>query len=39
MLGKSGGFDIILINMAIMDISTIEPLAKAIPGLLKKDGV
>ncbi|ETS79379.1 hypothetical protein PFICI_09232 [Pestalotiopsis fici W106-1] len=36
---KSDGFDIILINMAIMDIATIEPLANALPKLLKADGV
>ncbi|KAI0136890.1 S-adenosyl-L-methionine-dependent methyltransferase [Xylariales sp. AK1849] len=35
----SGGFDIVLINMAIMDIATIEPLASALPKLLKPDGV
>ncbi|KAI0970835.1 S-adenosyl-L-methionine-dependent methyltransferase [Xylaria arbuscula] len=34
-----GGFDVIIINMAIMDISTIEPLAAALPKLLKKDGI
>ncbi|KAK0616457.1 S-adenosyl-L-methionine-dependent methyltransferase [Immersiella caudata] len=32
-------FDIILMNMAIMDVSDIEPLAKALPKLLKKGGV
>ena len=36
---KAGGFDIVLINMALMDISTLEPLVEALPGLLKKDGV
>lgn len=36
---QSGGFDIILINMAIMDIADIEPLANALPKLLKADGV
>ncbi|RYP54470.1 hypothetical protein DL768_000776 [Monosporascus sp. mg162] len=35
----AGGFDIILINMAIMDVATLEPIAKSIPRLLKKDGV
>ncbi|RYO85908.1 hypothetical protein DL762_004987 [Monosporascus cannonballus] len=35
----AGGFDIILINMAIMDIATLEPMAESLPRLLKKDGV
>ncbi|KAH8677831.1 methyltransferase type 11 [Xylariales sp. PMI_506] len=35
----ASGFDIILINMAIHDIASIEPLANAIPKLLKPDGV
>ncbi|KAK8130357.1 hypothetical protein PG999_002737 [Apiospora kogelbergensis] len=34
-----GGFDVILLNMAIMDIADINPLAKALPKLLKPDGV
>ncbi|KAL7911877.1 S-adenosyl-L-methionine-dependent methyltransferase [Trichoderma velutinum] len=34
-----GGFDIILMNMAIMDVATLDPLADALPKLLKKDGV
>jgi hypothetical protein len=38
-LAKDGGFDIVVINMAIMDIATLEPLAAALPKLLKKDGV
>ncbi|KAJ3565026.1 hypothetical protein NPX13_g7645 [Xylaria arbuscula] len=33
------GFDVILMNMAMMDVSTIEPLAAALPKLLKKDGI
>lgn len=33
------GFDIILINMAIMDIATTDPLAEAIPKMLAGDGV
>ncbi|KAK6208437.1 transport between ER and Golgi ATPase protein [Pestalotiopsis sp. IQ-011] len=37
--GMSDGFDIILINMAIIDIADIEPLANALPKLLKADGV
>ncbi|KAK3349104.1 S-adenosyl-L-methionine-dependent methyltransferase [Lasiosphaeria hispida] len=32
-------FDMILMNMAIMDVATLEPLAQALPGLLAKDGV
>ena len=32
-------FDIVLMNMAIMDVSTIEPLAQALPQLLKPNGV
>ncbi|KAI1873548.1 hypothetical protein JX265_005170 [Neoarthrinium moseri] len=35
----TGGFDIIIINMAIMDIADIQPLAQALPKLLKPDGV
>jgi SAM-dependent methyltransferase len=36
------GFDVIVMNMAIMDVATIEPLAKVLSaegGLLAKDGV
>jgi len=36
---QAGGFDIVLTNMAIMDIATLEPLANALPGLLAKDGM
>ncbi|KAK0634101.1 S-adenosyl-L-methionine-dependent methyltransferase [Immersiella caudata] len=36
---SSAGFDIVTINMAIMDIPTIDPLARALPKLLAKDGV
>ncbi|PGH13666.1 hypothetical protein AJ79_03515 [Helicocarpus griseus UAMH5409] len=32
-----GEFDIVTINMAIMDIGTLEPLAAALPKLLKKN--
>ncbi|KAI1188408.1 S-adenosyl-L-methionine-dependent methyltransferase [Nemania serpens] len=35
----AGGFDVVVINMAIMDISTIEPLAAALPKLLKRGGI
>ncbi|KAI1108281.1 S-adenosyl-L-methionine-dependent methyltransferase [Nemania sp. NC0429] len=35
----SGGFDAIVMNMAIMDVATIEPLAAALPKLLKKGGI
>ncbi|KAH8892549.1 S-adenosyl-L-methionine-dependent methyltransferase [Thozetella sp. PMI_491] len=35
----SEGFDIVLMNMAIMDVATIDPLAEALPKLLKKNGV
>ncbi|KAK6065899.1 methyltransferase type 11 [Seiridium cupressi] len=35
----AGGFDVITSNMAIMDIADIEPLAEALPKLLKPDGV
>lgn len=38
-MNKAGGFDVVLINMALMDISTLEPLADALPKLLKKDGM
>lgn len=33
------GFNIVLMNMAIMDVADIEPLARALPKLLAKDGV
>ncbi|KAH7040015.1 methyltransferase type 11 [Microdochium trichocladiopsis] len=33
------GFDIITINMALMDISDLNPMAKVLPKLLKKDGI
>lgn len=36
---QAGGFDIVLINMAIMDIANIEPLAEALLRLLKPDGL
>ncbi|KAK8094666.1 hypothetical protein PG997_001351 [Apiospora hydei] len=32
------GFDAVLLNMAIMDIADLKPLAKALPKLLKPDG-
>ncbi|PGH21401.1 hypothetical protein AJ80_03318 [Polytolypa hystricis UAMH7299] len=35
---SDGLFDIITMNMATMDISTLEPLAAALPKLLKKNG-
>jgi hypothetical protein len=35
-----GGFDVVLMNMAIMDVGDLEPLAKALKGgLLAQDGV
>jgi 2-polyprenyl-3-methyl-5-hydroxy-6-metoxy-1,4-benzoquinol methylase len=35
-----GGFDVVLMNMAIMDVADLEPLAKALKGgLLAQDGV
>ncbi|TLD14624.1 hypothetical protein PspLS_11032 [Pyricularia sp. CBS 133598] len=36
---KFGGYDVILMNMAIMDVPTLEPLVEALPKLLKKDGI
>lgn len=36
---KNGGFDIILMNMSMHDVATLEPLAKHIPKLLNKDGM
>ncbi|KAI0809788.1 S-adenosyl-L-methionine-dependent methyltransferase [Xylaria sp. FL0064] len=35
----AGGFDVVIMNMALMDVSTVEPLTAALPKLLKKDGV
>jgi 2-polyprenyl-3-methyl-5-hydroxy-6-metoxy-1,4-benzoquinol methylase len=32
-------FDVVLCNMAVMDISTLEPMAAALPRLMKDDGV
>ncbi|KAK4213897.1 hypothetical protein QBC37DRAFT_343227 [Rhypophila decipiens] len=37
--GDFPGYDVILLNMAIMDIATLDPLAKALPKLLAKDGM
>lgn len=34
-----GGFDVILSNMAIQDIPTLEPMAAMLPQLLKKGGM
>lgn len=34
----SAGFDIIVMNMAIMDVASLEPLAQALPRLLKPNG-
>lgn len=39
MTKQIGGFDIVLMNMAIMDVATLDPLADALLKLLKKDGV
>ncbi|KAL2265231.1 hypothetical protein VTJ83DRAFT_6331 [Remersonia thermophila] len=36
---EEGGFDIVLINMALMDVADIDPLARALTRLLKEDGV
>jgi len=36
---EASGFDIITINMSIMDIATLDPLARALPKLLTKDGM
>ncbi|KAK1249326.1 hypothetical protein MKX07_002842 [Trichoderma sp. CBMAI-0711] len=36
---ENDGFDIILMNMALMDVATLDPLADALPKLLSKDGV
>ncbi|KAG8414614.1 hypothetical protein J3459_014205 [Metarhizium acridum] len=35
----NGGFDIVTCNMALMDISDLEPLADALPKLLKRGGI
>ncbi|KAK2601966.1 hypothetical protein QQS21_004479 [Conoideocrella luteorostrata] len=35
----SEGFDIVTCNMALMDISDLEPLARALPKLLKRNGI
>ncbi|KAK2737355.1 hypothetical protein FQN57_007533 [Myotisia sp. PD_48] len=37
-LSRGGQFDIITMNMAIMDVSTLDPLAAALPKLLKPNG-
>ncbi|RPA98835.1 S-adenosyl-L-methionine-dependent methyltransferase [Choiromyces venosus 120613-1] len=36
--GRHLGFDGVVCNMALMDISTLEPLANALPRLLKRNG-
>ncbi|CAH0024688.1 unnamed protein product [Clonostachys rhizophaga] len=35
----AGGFDIVLMNMALMDVAELEPLATALPTILNEDGV
>ncbi|KAJ6789377.1 hypothetical protein PWT90_00930 [Aphanocladium album] len=37
--GRNGGFDVILMNMSMHDVATLEPLAKHLPKLLKADGM
>jgi hypothetical protein len=32
------GFDLITMNMAVMDIATMEPLAAALPKIVSKNG-
>lgn len=34
-----GRFDVVLMNMAIMDVAPLEPLARALPRLLADGGV
>ena len=36
---KRDGFDLVIMNMAVMDVPTLEPLADALPKLLKKGGM
>ncbi|KAL2257195.1 hypothetical protein VTK26DRAFT_523 [Humicola hyalothermophila] len=36
---EEGRFDVVLMNMAIMDVATLEPLVGALPGLLAEGGV
>lgn len=36
---EEGKFDVVVMNMAIMDIATLEPLARALTGLLADGGV
>ncbi|EAQ84431.1 hypothetical protein CHGG_08445 [Chaetomium globosum CBS 148.51] len=38
-LAAEGPFDVVLLNMAAMDIADLNPLAKALRGLLKEGGV
>lgn len=33
------GFDIIIMNMAVMDVADLKPLAQVLPYLLHKNGV
>ncbi|OAA60826.1 Methyltransferase type 12 [Cordyceps fumosorosea ARSEF 2679] len=35
----NGGFDVVLMNMSMHDVATLEPLAKHLPQLLTKDGM
>jgi len=39
LLFQGESFDAILMNMAIMDVASIDALAAALPRLLTKDGV
>lgn len=34
-----GRFDVVVMNMALMDVATLEPLADALPRVLKKGGM
>ncbi|KAK4182451.1 S-adenosyl-L-methionine-dependent methyltransferase [Podospora australis] len=36
---QEGGFDVVVMNMALMDVETIEPLANALAELLRPEGV
>lgn len=39
LVAEEAPFDVVLMNMAIMDVATLEPLARALPRLLADGGV
>jgi hypothetical protein len=38
LVNEEGGFDVVLMNMALMDVADLEPLARALAGGLLAEG-